>query len=145
MTGTEALFADLAHFPLSAIQLAFTSVVFPCLLLAYCGQAAYLMKNKEQVYDAFYLSIPGLLSIPICYFYVMVILQICFEHLYELAVIKNVIVNDVEILNWFFANVAERVYWPMFIVATLAAIVASQASISATFSIINQACWRRRG
>ncbi|KAI7745650.1 hypothetical protein M8C21_023182 [Ambrosia artemisiifolia] len=90
--GTEALFADLSHFPLSAIQLAFTSVVFPCLLLAYCGQAAYLMKNKEQVHDAFYRSIP------------------------------------------------ESIYWPMFIVATLAAIVASQASISATFSIINQAC-----
>lgn len=34
---------------------------------------------------------------------------------------------------------AERIYWPMFIVATLAAIVASQASISATFSIIKQA------
>nr|GEU64864.1 potassium transporter [Tanacetum cinerariifolium] len=80
ITGTEALFADLAHFPLSAIQLAFTSVVFPCLLLAYCGQAAYLMKNKEQVYDAFYHSIP------------------------------------------------ERVYWPMFIVATLAAIVANICS-----------------
>ncbi|KAL8251482.1 hypothetical protein R6Q59_035175 [Mikania micrantha] len=91
ITGTEALFADLAHFPLSAIQVAFTTVVFPCLLLAYCGQAAYLMKNKEQVYDAFYHSIP------------------------------------------------EGVYWPMFITATLAAIVASQASISATFSIINQA------
>ncbi|KAJ0526147.1 putative potassium transporter [Helianthus annuus] len=92
ITGTEALFADLAHFPLSAIQLAFTTVVFPCLLLAYCGQAAYLMNNKEQVYDAFYRSIP------------------------------------------------ESIYWPMYIVATLAAIVASQASISATFSIINQAC-----
>ncbi|XP_076950664.1 potassium transporter 11-like [Bidens hawaiensis] len=92
ITGTEALFADLVHFPLSAIQLAFTTVVFPCLLLAYCGQAAYLMKNKEQVYDAFYRSIP------------------------------------------------EGIYWPMFITATLAAIVASQASISATFSIINQAC-----
>ncbi|KAI7738763.1 hypothetical protein M8C21_031701 [Ambrosia artemisiifolia] len=48
ITGTEALFADLAHFPVSAIQLAFTVVVFPCLLLAYCGQAAYLMKNKEH-------------------------------------------------------------------------------------------------
>lgn len=36
--------------------------------------------------------------------------------------------------------VAECVYWPVFIVATFAAIVASQASISATFSIINQAC-----
>ncbi|KVG58935.1 potassium transporter [Cynara cardunculus var. scolymus] len=58
LAGTEALFADLAHFPVSAIQLAFTVIVFPCLLLAYCGQAAYLMKNKEHVYDAFYRSIP---------------------------------------------------------------------------------------
>ncbi|KAI3664923.1 hypothetical protein L6452_43535 [Arctium lappa] len=91
ITGTEALFADLAHFPVSAIQLAFTVVVFPCLLLAYCGQAAYLMKNKEHVSDAFYRSIP------------------------------------------------DAIYWPMFVVATLAAIVASQATISATFSIIKQA------
>ncbi|KAL7610953.1 potassium transporter 10 isoform X1 [Lactuca sativa] len=91
ITGTEALFADLAHFPVSAIQLAFTVVVFPCLLLAYCGQAAYLMKNKEHVYDAFYRSIP------------------------------------------------DGIYWPMFVIATLAAIVASQATISATFSIIKQA------
>ncbi|CAN4081821.1 unnamed protein product [Withania somnifera] len=59
ITGTEALFADLAHFPVSAIQLAFTLVVFPCLLLAYTGQAAYLMQNKEHVVDAFYRSIPG--------------------------------------------------------------------------------------
>ncbi|XP_057797023.1 potassium transporter 10-like isoform X3 [Salvia miltiorrhiza] len=91
ITGTEALFADLAHFPVSAIQIAFTVIVFPCLLLAYSGQAAYLMENKEHVMDAFYRSIP------------------------------------------------ERIYWPMFIIATLAAIVASQASISATFSIIKQA------
>ncbi|XP_058198975.1 potassium transporter 11-like isoform X2 [Rhododendron vialii] len=91
ITGTEALFADLAHFPVSAIQLAFTVVVFPCLLLAYCGQAAYLVKHKDHVIDAFYHSIP------------------------------------------------DRIYWPVFLVATLAAIVASQATISATFSIIKQA------
>ncbi|XP_038688851.1 potassium transporter 11-like isoform X2 [Tripterygium wilfordii] len=91
ITGTEALFADLAHFPLSAVQLAFTVIVFPCLLLAYCGQAAYLINNKEHVIDAFYRSIP------------------------------------------------DGIYWPMFIVATAAAIVASQATISATFSIIKQA------
>lgn len=60
IAGTEALFADLAHFPVSAIQLAFTVVVFPCLLLAYSGQAAYLMKNQDHVVDAFYRSIPGL-------------------------------------------------------------------------------------
>ncbi|XP_009782238.1 potassium transporter 11 isoform X1 [Nicotiana tabacum] len=91
ITGTEALFADLAHFPVSAIQLAFTVIVFPCLLLTYTGQAAYLMQNKEHVVDAFYRSIP------------------------------------------------ESIYWPVFVIATLAAIVASQATISATFSIIKQA------
>jgi hypothetical protein len=59
VTGIEALFADLAHFPVLAVQIAFTVVVFPCLLLAYSGQAAYLMQNKEHVVDAFYRSIPG--------------------------------------------------------------------------------------
>ncbi|KOM25017.1 hypothetical protein LR48_Vigan45s001900 [Vigna angularis] len=59
ITGTEALFADLAHFPVSAVQLAFTLVVFPCLLLAYSGQAAYLMNNLSHSQDAFYRSIPG--------------------------------------------------------------------------------------
>lgn len=86
--GTEALFADLCHFPVLAIQvchlanrlqssvssfrflfsctwaffsmqIAFTFVVFPCLLLAYTGQAAYIMKNQGHVVDAFYRSIPG--------------------------------------------------------------------------------------
>nr|GMD03241.1 Potassium transporter 11 [Ipomoea batatas] len=60
ITGTEALFADLSHFPLAAIQLAFTVIVFPCLLLAYCGQASYLTQHRDHVSDAFYRSIPGL-------------------------------------------------------------------------------------
>ncbi|KAJ1393096.1 Potassium transporter [Sesbania bispinosa] len=91
ITGTEALFADLAHFPVSSVQIAFTLVVFPCLLLAYSGQAAYLTHNLNHSQDAFYRSIP------------------------------------------------DRIYWPVFVVATAAAIVASQATISATFSIIKQA------
>ncbi|KAL7089716.1 hypothetical protein ACP275_13G200400 [Erythranthe tilingii] len=65
ITGTEALFADLAHFPVSAIQLAFTVVVFPCLLLAYSGQAAYLMENRDHVQDAFYRSIPDKVYWPV--------------------------------------------------------------------------------
>ena len=36
------------------------------------------------------------------------------------------------------AYLAEVVYWPVFVIATLAAIVASQAIITATFSIIKQ-------
>ncbi|CAH8345749.1 unnamed protein product [Eruca vesicaria subsp. sativa] len=59
ITGTEALYADIAYFPLLAIQLAFTFFVFPCLLLAYCGQAAYLVNHKDHYKDAFYASIPG--------------------------------------------------------------------------------------
>jgi hypothetical protein len=34
---------------------------------------------------------------------------------------------------------AETIYWPAFIIATLAAVVASQATISATYSIVKQA------
>ncbi|KAH0853440.1 hypothetical protein HID58_093215, partial [Brassica napus] len=91
ITGTEALYADIAYFPLLAIQLAFTFFVFPCLLLSYCGQAAYLVNHKDHYDDAFYASIP------------------------------------------------RSVYWPMFVVATGAAIVGSQAAISGTYSIIKQA------
>lgn len=91
ITGTEALFADVGHFPVLAIQIAFTLIVFPALLLAYTGQAAYIMKNKGHVVDAFYRSIP------------------------------------------------DAMYWPMFVVATLAAAIASQATISASYSIIKQA------
>ncbi|KAH0914149.1 hypothetical protein HID58_028595 [Brassica napus] len=61
ITGTEALYDDIAYFPLLAIQLAFTLFVFPCLLLAYCGQAAYLVKNKDNYANAFYESIPVLM------------------------------------------------------------------------------------
>uniref|UniRef100_A0A6N2MW13 K+ potassium transporter integral membrane domain-containing protein n=1 Tax=Salix viminalis TaxID=40686 RepID=A0A6N2MW13_SALVM len=58
ITGTKALFADQSHFPVPSIQIASTTVVFPCLLFAYTGQAAYLIKNTCHVVDAFYSSIP---------------------------------------------------------------------------------------
>ncbi|KAF2601488.1 hypothetical protein F2Q70_00025085 [Brassica cretica] len=61
ITGIEALFADLSHFPVSAVQIAFTAIVFPCLLLAYSGQAAYIRNHPHHVADAFYRSIPGFL------------------------------------------------------------------------------------
>ncbi|XP_021723604.1 potassium transporter 5-like [Chenopodium quinoa] len=40
--------------------------------------------------------------------------------------------------NAFYKSVPAPLYWPMFVVAVLAAIIASQAMISATFSIIHQ-------
>ncbi|KAI3972135.1 hypothetical protein MKW92_006380 [Papaver armeniacum] len=91
VTGTEAMFADLGHFSVRAIQVSFSGVVFPALLTCYIGQAAYLSKFPADVHDSFYKSIP------------------------------------------------KRIYWPTFVIAVAAAIIASQAMISAAFSIITQA------
>ncbi|XP_024041404.1 putative potassium transporter 12 isoform X3 [Citrus clementina] len=91
ITGAEAMFADLGHFSVKAIQIAFTLVVFPCLLLAYMGQAAYLMKYPDSANRIFYDSVP------------------------------------------------DSLFWPVFVLAALAAMIASQAMISATFSCIKQA------
>ncbi|VAI36039.1 unnamed protein product [Triticum turgidum subsp. durum] len=57
ITGTEALFADLSYFPVQAIQIAFTTVVFPSLLLQYTGQAAYIATHKDKVSHSFYFSL----------------------------------------------------------------------------------------
>ncbi|PWZ19378.1 Potassium transporter 10 [Zea mays] len=45
VTGSEAMFADLGHFNQLSIQIAFTCMVYPALILAYMGQAAYLCKH----------------------------------------------------------------------------------------------------
>ncbi|XP_051122488.1 potassium transporter 5 [Andrographis paniculata] len=90
ITGTEAMFADLGHFNVLAVQISFSGIVFPSLLAAYIGQAAYLTKFPEHVKDTFYDSIP------------------------------------------------DPLYWPTFIVANAAAIIASQAMISGAFAIISQ-------
>ncbi|KAJ3679083.1 hypothetical protein LUZ60_017094 [Juncus effusus] len=93
ITGSEAMFADLGHFSQRSIQIAFTLVVYPSLILAYMGQAAYLSKH----------------------------------HIME---------NDYRI--GFYVSVPEKVRWPVFIIAILAAVVGSQAIITGTFSIIKQ-------
>ncbi|KAL0910808.1 hypothetical protein M5K25_018897 [Dendrobium thyrsiflorum] len=61
ITGSEAMFADLGHFSYAAIQIAFTTVVYPALILAYMGQAAYLSRH-HKIYTSyqigFYASVP---------------------------------------------------------------------------------------
>lgn len=44
---------------LSCLQLAFVGVIYPCLVLQYMGQAAFLSKNMAAVNNSFYLSIPS--------------------------------------------------------------------------------------
>lgn len=84
-TGVEALFADLGAFSRRAIQLSWLCYTFPCLLLAYIGQAAYISVNPEAYSNPFFNAAPP------------------------------------------------GTIYPALIVAILAAIVASQAIITATF------------
>ncbi|RYR02842.1 hypothetical protein Ahy_B06g081677 isoform C [Arachis hypogaea] len=91
ITGSEAMFADLGHFNVRAIQMSFSFITCPAILAAYIGQAAFLRKFPGKVKNTFYESLP------------------------------------------------HSIYWPTFVVAVGAAIIASQAMISGAFSIISQA------
>ncbi|OIT30793.1 potassium transporter 6 [Nicotiana attenuata] len=91
--GSEAMFADLGHFSQLSIKMAFTFMVYPSLVLAYMGQAAYLSRH-------------------------------------------HVMENDYQI--GFYVSVPQKLRWPVLVIAVLAAIVASQAAITGTFSIIKQ-------
>lgn len=87
-TGVEALFADLGAFTRPAIQLSWMCFAFPCLLLAYIGQAAYISQNIGAYSNPFFNSVPP------------------------------------------------GMFYPSLVVAILAAIVASQTMITATFQVL---------
>ncbi|XWS40766.1 hypothetical protein CRYUN_Cryun17cG0023700 [Craigia yunnanensis] len=68
ITGSEAMFADLGHFSQLSIKIAFTFVVYPSLILAYMGQAAYLSKHHIIETDyriGFYVSVPEKIRWPV--------------------------------------------------------------------------------
>ncbi|XP_022987921.1 potassium transporter 6-like [Cucurbita maxima] len=68
ITGSEAMFADLGHFSQLSIKIAFSFMVYPSLLLAYMGQAAYLSQNYTSPSDhriGFYVSVPEKLRWPV--------------------------------------------------------------------------------
>jgi KUP system potassium uptake protein len=91
ITGCEALYADMGHFGRTPIRLAWSTIVFPALVINYFGQGGLLLEQKTHVTNPFFSMVPDPLLIP------------------------------------------------MIILATLAAIIASQALISGAFSITNQA------
>ncbi|KDP25360.1 hypothetical protein JCGZ_20516 [Jatropha curcas] len=90
ITGTEVMHAELGQFTASSVRVAFSFVVYPCLVLQYMGQAAFISKNFSSVSMSFYSSIP------------------------------------------------DSLFWPVLVMAILATIVASQAVVCATFSIVKQ-------
>jgi KUP system potassium uptake protein len=91
VTGGEALYADMGHFGVRPIRLAWFTVVFPSLLLNYFGQGALLLHNPKATVNPFFFLGP----------------------------------------TW--------TRYPLVILATVAAVIASQAVISGAFSLTRQA------
>ncbi|KAK9342634.1 putative potassium transporter 5 [Lipomyces starkeyi] len=57
-TGVEALFADLGAFSRKAIQISWLYFTYPCLLLAYIGQAAYISRDPSAYSNPFFNTVP---------------------------------------------------------------------------------------
>lgn len=64
VTGAEALYADLGHFGRRPIVLAWLAVVFPCLLLNYVGQGAFVLAHEGTVGHPFFEMNRGWMLIP---------------------------------------------------------------------------------
>ncbi|WWC64924.1 potassium uptake protein [Kwoniella dejecticola CBS 10117] len=89
-TGVEALFADLGAFSRRAIQISWLGYVFPCLLITYIGQAAFISDHPEAYSNPFFNAAPP------------------------------------------------GTLYPALVLAILAAVVASQAIITASFQLLAQ-------
>jgi KUP system potassium uptake protein len=64
VTGAEALYADMGHFGIKPIRIAWFAVVMPALALNYFGQGALLLTNPEAVKNPFYLMMPDWALLP---------------------------------------------------------------------------------
>jgi len=58
VTGAEALYADMGHFGPKPIRVAWTSLVFPSLILNYAGQAALVLEGAPTDGNIFYRLCP---------------------------------------------------------------------------------------
>nr|WP_240898449.1 KUP/HAK/KT family potassium transporter [Agromyces luteolus] len=65
ITGAEALFADMGHFGRRPVTIAWLAIVFPCLLVAYVGQAAAVLTAGAAGPNSFFLLVPGWATVPV--------------------------------------------------------------------------------
>ena len=58
VTGGEALYADMGHFGIRPIRLAWTAFVLPSLVLGYLGQGALILRDPAAVEHPFFSQVP---------------------------------------------------------------------------------------
>jgi len=64
VTGAEALYADMGHFGALPIRLAWSTLVFPALVLNYAGQAAIVVAGAPTEGNIFFRLCPDALLVP---------------------------------------------------------------------------------
>ncbi|MBX3355781.1 MAG: KUP/HAK/KT family potassium transporter [Phycisphaeraceae bacterium] len=99
VTGAEALYADVGHFGLKSVRMAWYCLAGPALIINYFGQGAHLLAASQASPEAL----------------------------------------DAAILNPFYDMAPVALRLPLVVLATTAAIIASQAMISGVFSVARQA------
>jgi KUP system potassium uptake protein len=65
VTGGEALYADMGHFGAAPIRFAWTTMVFPALLVNYFGQGAFLLRTPTGIGNPFFMMAPAWTLIPL--------------------------------------------------------------------------------
>jgi KUP system potassium uptake protein len=65
VTGAEALYADMGHFGARPIKIAWSSLVFPSLVLNYAGQGAIVLAGAPTAGNIFYRLCPPHLLVPL--------------------------------------------------------------------------------
>ena len=78
LTGAEALYADMGHFGVKPIRLAWMGLVFPALALNYLGQGALLMGDASAIDNPFFRLFPTSLILPMV---VLAVLSIALTNL----------------------------------------------------------------
>lgn len=125
---------------INSLQLTFVFLVLPCLILGYLGQAAYLIQNPAAAEQAFFSSIPSKTDCfsPWILWGMCHVCNVGFS--FNLEVIHSshftcMLVRRKYMTENVFAGGA---FWPIFFVANIAALIASRAMTTATFSCIKQ-------
>lgn len=83
VTGGEALYADMGHFGRRPIRIAWSTLVFPSLMLSYLGQGALVLAHPDTANNPFFLMAPKWALLP------LVILATCATVIASQAVISG--------------------------------------------------------
>ncbi|RMH65668.1 MAG: potassium transporter Kup [Cyanobacteria bacterium J003] len=65
LTGAEAMYADMGHFGIQPIRLAWYGLVFPALALNYLGQGAFILKHPTATHNLFFQLVPEWSVLPL--------------------------------------------------------------------------------